>query len=114
MPAFDEILSAVVSTTISEAAVLVREIRVQVGVLRTPVSIRVYCDPKEEPCYFFELSRYMNPEPAEPARKITQRRAQTEVEALRLAARMLTEDYEAAIRTGKLPEDSWLVPGDVR
>ena len=35
--------------------------------------------------------------------------AESENEAIRLAVRMLTQDYEEAVRRGEMPDDSWLV-----
>jgi hypothetical protein len=113
MGAFDELLSGIYSTTITHVAVMVREVRLRVGVLSRPVTIRIYFDPKRDESYFCEISEFVRPA-GEPDARAHCRSGPTEAEALRRAIRMLTEDYEKAVRSGELPEDSWLVPGDNR
>jgi hypothetical protein len=111
MDRFDDLLSAVHSTTVTEVSVLVREVRVRVGVLSKAVSIRIYFDSKSDEPYRFELSALMKPARGQDAREAP-RRAASEAEALRKAVRMLTQDYEDAVRQGQMPDDSWLVEGD--
>jgi hypothetical protein len=111
MDRLDDLLSALHSATITGISVLVREVRVRVGVLSKPVRIRVYYDDHREEPYHFELSALMQPGAGRSARE-TSRRAPTEAEALRRAVRMLTQDYEDAVRRGELPDDGWLVEGD--
>ena len=113
MSSLDDLLGGIYSTTVSQASVLVREVRLRVGVLSRPVTIRVYFDPKKEEPYFCELSELVRPASDREARD-EHRAGLTEAEALRSAVRMLTDAYEHAVRGGELPEDSWLVPGDRR
>jgi hypothetical protein len=88
--------------------VLVREVRIRIGVLTKWVTIRVYYDHKRSEPYTFETSALMKPAKNRDARDELVAAA-SESEALRLAVRMLTEDYEEAVRRGQLPEDGWLV-----
>lgn len=103
-----ELLSAVYSTTVSEVSLLVREVRVRIGILPKRVTIRIYYDGKSSEPYRFELSAEMKTEEPDPNRNAG-RNASTEVEALRLAVRCLTQGYEDAVRRGEIPDDSWLV-----
>jgi len=112
MERLDELLSGIYSPTITEASVLVREVRIRVGVLSKAVTIRILYDGKEGEPYRFELSALMKTTSERRARDST-RRAVSEAEALRRAVRMLTQDYEDAVRAGQLPDDSWLVDGDL-
>jgi len=108
MERLDELLSGVHSATVTEVSVLVREVRVRVGVLARPVTIRIYYDTKVEDPYRFELSAVMKTARDRDAREAP-RSAPSEAEALRRAVRMLTRDYEDAVRRGELPDDTWLV-----
>jgi hypothetical protein len=76
------------------------------------VTIRIYYDPKNREPYTFEISAVMNTgapcEERDPAGG-----APTENEALRRAVRLLTQDYEDAVRRGELPDDRWLVEAAV-
>lgn len=108
---FDELLSGVHSQTITEASVLVREVRVRVGVLSKPVTIRIYYDSGAGERYRFELSARMKTARGQDPRDAP-RTAPSENEALKRAVRMLTQDYEEAVRQGHMPDDTWLVDGD--
>ena len=110
MQRLDDLLSAL-SPTITAAAVLVREVRVRVGVLPKPVMIRIYYDRGNSEPYHFELSARMNPALTRDAADEA-RGAASESEALRRAVRLLTQNYEEAVRQGQMPDDSWLVDGD--
>ena len=105
----DELLSGVYSSTIAEVAVLVREVRVRVGVLSNFVTVRIYYDGRNAEPYRFELSAVMKTARDRRAPDGGQN-ARSEAEALRQAVRLLTQDYEDAVRNGELPDDSWLVP----
>jgi hypothetical protein len=107
MKELDDYLSGVHSPTIAEISVLVREVRVSVGVLTTPVTIRIFYDGRNDVPYRYELSAAMQTAP-DAARRYNGR-APTEADALRMAIRMLTSGYEEAVRQGKMPDDSWLV-----
>jgi hypothetical protein len=109
MKDLDELLSGVYSATIAEAAVLVREVRVRVGVLSNFVTVRIYYDGRNAEPYRFELSAVVKTARGGRAREPEQK-ARTEAEALRQAVRLLTQDYEDAVRQGEMPDDSWLVP----
>lgn len=111
MGRFEDLLNGIHSTTIVDAAVLVREVRLCVGVLSTPVTVRIWYEARQEESYRFELSALMKTARERDPREAP-RRAPTEAEALRRAVRMLTQDYEDAIRQGHMPDDSWLVDGD--
>lgn len=110
MESLDDLLNGIYSSTVSEVSVLVREVRVRVGVLSKPVIIRIYYDSKSPESYRFALSALMKT-PAGAGREAP-RTAPSEAEALRRAVRMLTQDYEDAVRGGELPDESWLVAGD--
>lgn len=110
MEHFDDLLAGIHSATITEAWVLVREVHVKVGVLSKPVRIRVYYSKNEQP-YRFELSARMKTAGQQEVREGS-RTASSESEALRQAVRLLTQDYEEAVRQGRMPDDSWLVDGD--
>ncbi len=111
MALFDDLLSGIYSTTVTDIAVLVREVRVRIGVLSDAVTIRIYYDPRRVEPYTFETSAFVKTQADRGPRDIP-RAAPSEGEALRRAVRMLTEDYEDAVRRGDLPEDGWLVQGD--
>lgn len=110
MNPFDDLLNSVYSATVTEAAVLVREVRVRIGVLPRPVTILIYYDAKRSDPYVFEISDLMKTAGGGP--RDAPRSAASETEALRRAVRTLTEGYEDAVRRGELPDDSWLVHGD--
>jgi hypothetical protein len=105
----DELLSGVYSSTIAEVEVLVREARVRVGVLSNFVTVRIFYDGRSGEPYRFELSAVMKTASRGLAHA-TGHRALTEPDALRRAVRMLTQDYEDAVRSGEMPDDTWLVP----
>ena len=109
MKELDDLLGGVYSPTITDVSVLVREIRARIGVLTTPVTIRIYYDGRKSEPYRFELSAVMKTsaksEACRPAGS-----ALTEGDALRNAVRLLTQSYEDAVRQGNLPDDSWLCP----
>lgn len=111
MDPFDDLLNGL-SPTITDAAVLVREVRVRVGVLPKPVTIRIYYDLKNKEPYRFELSARMNPALASDCEDEAPCRAASEADALRRAVRMLTQNYEAAVRQGQMPDDEWLLNSD--
>lgn len=108
MKPFDDLLAGVHSATISDVAVLVREVRVRVGVLSNPVTIRIYYRPRESEPFTFEISASMKTAKGAPS-PATEAGAATENEALRRAIRTLTQDYEEAVRRGEMPDDEWLV-----
>lgn len=110
--ALDELLGAVYSTTVADAAVLVREVRVRVGVLPTRVTIRVFYDPRQREPYHFDLSAAMRP-PGSQAAETADNTAPSESEALRRAVHTLSDAYEDAVRRGELPDEGWLVRGGV-
>lgn len=111
MERLDDLLSSAHSATVAEVSILVREVRVRVGVLSKAVTIRIYYDGKGEEPYRFELSALMKTAGGRDARDAP-RCAPSESEALRRAVRILTQDYDNAVRQGELPDDSWLVDGD--
>ena len=104
----DEFLNGVRSTTITDVSVLVHEVRVKVGVLSRYVTIRIYYDAANAEPYSFEISAVMKPA-HDRAASDHGRSAGTANEALRRAVRMLTQDYEDAVRRGEMPDDAWLV-----
>jgi hypothetical protein len=108
MNAFDDLLNGLHSQTITEVSVLVRELRVRIGILPRPVHIRIYYDPRAAEPYTFEMSAYMRPQSTVRAGEDS-RSAASEKEAVRRAVRMLTQAYEDAIRDGQMPVDAWLV-----
>jgi hypothetical protein len=108
MRPFDELLNGVYSPTVTDVSVLVREVRVRIGVLSKPVQIRIYYDSKNADPYFFECSAEMKTGATGSAHDEV-RNAPSEGEALRRAVRVLTHDYECAIRAGRMPDDTWLV-----
>ena len=110
MERIDDLLSGIHSATVSEVSVLTREVRVRIGVLSKFVTIRIYQDSRSADPYRFELSSHMKTA-VSPARDAS-RGAATENEALRRAVRLLTQDYEEAVRAGEMPDDTWLVEGD--
>src|SRR2546423_1797271 len=107
----DDLLGGVHSATITEISVMVREVRVRIGVLSKAVTIRIYYNRKKEEPYRFELSARMKTAGEHDPREAP-RCAPSEGEALRRAIRMLTQDYEDAVRQGQLPDDAWLTDGD--
>jgi hypothetical protein len=109
MKDIDELLSGVYSSTIAEVAVLVREARVRVGVLSNFVTVRIFYDGRSAEPFHFELSAVMKTASGGLGHAAGQR-ALTESDALRHAVRMLTQDYEDAVRSGEMPDDTWLVP----
>ena len=104
MNAFEDLLNGVRSATITDVEVLVRELRVKVGVLSKYVTIRIYQNAQS---FTFETSSVMKTAVDRDARD--RGVADSENEALRLAVRMLTQDYEDAVRQGQMPDDAWLV-----
>lgn len=108
MARFNDLLSGVYSATITDVAVLVREVRVRIGVLSKYVNIRIYDEGKEPVSFTFELSAMIKTGTDQPSR-VEQRGAPTENEALRRAIRMLTQNYDDAVRRGEMPDDRWLV-----
>jgi hypothetical protein len=109
MKELDELLGGVYSATIAEVAVLVREVRVRVGILSNFVTVRIYYDGRSAESYRFELSAFVKTAREGCAPECGQT-ARTEADALRQAVRLLTQDYEDAVRRGEIPVDSWLVP----
>lgn len=108
MEQIDDVLSGIHSATVTDVAVLVREVRVRIGVLSKHVTIRIYQDERPSEPFTFEISALMRTmREGEP--RDDRRRATTENEALRRAIRMLTQDYEDAVRRGEMPDDRWLV-----
>ena len=105
----DELLNGVYSPTIAEVSVLVREVRIRVGVLSNYVTVRIYYDGRNTEPYQFELSAVMKTARDRRSRQ-SEQKARTEGDALRQAVRLLTQDYEEAVRHGEMPDDSWLVP----
>lgn len=110
METIEELLSGVHSSTVTDVSVLVHEVRVRVGVLATYVTIRVYRDVKGAEPYHFELSAHMKTGAS--AARDTNRRAGSANEAIRSAVRLLTRDYEEAVRSGEMPDEKWLVQGE--
>ena len=108
MARFHDLLSGIHSTTVTDVAVLVREVRVRVGVLSKYVTIRIYDDGKDPVSFSFELSASMKTG-TDQASRVDQGGAPTENEALRRAIRILTQDYDDAVRRGEMPDDRWLV-----
>ncbi|HEX2835366.1 MAG TPA: hypothetical protein VHW00_20295 [Thermoanaerobaculia bacterium] len=108
MDYFDELLAGVRSATITDVSVLIREVRVKIGVLSKFVTIRIYHDAEKPEPFTFELSAVMKPAVDRDACD-GERRASSPNEALRRAVRMLTQDYEDAVRRGEMPDDAWLV-----
>lgn len=108
MSSFDDLLNGVRSATITDIAVLVREVRVKIGVLSRWVTIRIYHDPAKAEPFTFETSSVMKTA-VDGVACDTERSASSENEALRRAVRMLTQDYEDAVRRGEMPDDAWLV-----
>lgn len=108
MPKIDDVLSGVRSATICEIAVLVREVRVRIGVLSKAVTIRIFENDRSSDPFTFETSAMMKTS-AEGEARPDHSGAPTEGEALRRAIRTLTQDYEDAVRRGEMPDDRWLV-----
>ena len=102
----DDLLAAARSGSITDVEVLVRELRVRVGVLSKPVTIRIYQSPQ---CFTFETSSFMKPGGHQAACDDEARPADSEAEALRRAVRTLTQGYEEAVRRGEMPDEAWLV-----
>ena len=108
MARFEDLLNGVHSVTVADVSVLVREVRVRVGVLTKYVTIRIYDNGKKGEPFTFELSACMRTHSKQEPRD-GQCSAPTENEALRRAIRILTQDYEEAVRRGEIPDDGWLV-----
>ena len=108
MALFDDLLNGVYSASVAQVTVLVREVRVRIGVLARPVTVRIFYDAKRAEPYEFETDCFMKTADDRDAPDCP-RFAPSEGEALRRAVRLLTESYEDAVRRGELPEDSWLV-----
>jgi hypothetical protein len=106
MKELDELLSNMHSASTSELLVLVREVRVRIGVLTRPVTIRVWYDGRRAEPFEFELSATM--EIASHGSRAASGSALTEADAIRRAVRLLTQDYEDAVRQGNIPDDRWL------
>lgn len=102
-----EELLASTTGTVTETLVLVRQVRVRIGILPQAVTIRIYYDGGHEP-YSYETSHVMKTYGEVEIRR-DGRGAPSEAEALRRAIRTLTEGYECAVRGGEMPEDAWLV-----
>jgi hypothetical protein len=108
MQAIDGLLNGIHSATVTDVSVLVREVRVRIGVLTKYVTIRIYDSGNGPDPYTFELSAVMRTAAARQPRQ-DHSPAATENEALRRAVRSLTQDYEEAVRRGEMPDDGWLV-----
>ncbi len=107
MAAHDELFNGIQSPTITDCAVLIREVRVKIGVLSRYVTIRIYQSQKAVKPFTFELSALMRTREGE--LRDDDRGAESEMEALRRAIRILTMDYEDSVRRGDMPDDRWLV-----
>ena len=110
MGPFDELLQGIYSSTVAEVSILVREVQVRIGVLQKPVTIRVYYTGRGDQPYRFDTSARMKTANRDGVREGL-RTASSEGDALRRAVRLLTQDYEDAVRRGHMPDDSWLVEG---
>ena len=108
MSSANDLMNGIRSATITDLSILVREVRVKVGVLSKYVTVRIYQDPDETERFTFALSAVMKTAAGRGADD-DDRTARTENEALRRAVRMLTQDYEDAVRRGEMPDDAWLV-----
>ena len=108
MARFNDLLNGIYSATVTDVAVLVREVRVRIGVLSKYVTIRIYDDGKDPVSFTFELSAFMKTGMDE-ASCVDRGAAPTENEALRRAIRILTQNYDDAVRRGEMPDDRWLV-----
>lgn len=69
---------------------------------------RIYPHPEKAEPFTFDISSVMKTAIDRDACD-GERSASSENEALRRAVRMLTQDYEDAIRRGEMPDDAWLV-----
>lgn len=107
MKEFDDLLSGVYSATTTEVRVLVRELSVRIGILARPVSILIWYDGRSAEPYEFENSATMRTPLHESIR--SSGLAASEGDAIRDAVRLLTQDYEDAVRNGHMPDDDWLV-----
>ncbi len=105
---FNDLLSGIRSKSVTDVAVLVREVRVRIGVLSKYVIVRIYDNGDEIEPYTFEISASMRTQTDRTSR-YDRRTSATENEALRRAVRILTQDYEDAVRRGEMPDDQWLV-----
>lgn len=101
MNEFDELLSGVYSATTLSIRVHVRQLRLRIGVLTQPVSIDVWYEGRSAEPFQFELAAEMNPALE---RRRTTGSAITETDAIRQAVRLLTQNYEDAVRQGKMPD----------
>lgn len=108
MSRFNDLLNGIHSATITDVAVLVREVRVRVGVLSEYVTIRIFDDGSDPVSFSFELSALVKTG-TEEGSQADWGGAPTENEALRRAVRILTQDYDGAVRRGEIPDDQWLV-----
>ena len=108
MTHYDELLNGVRSATVFDVAILVRELRVKVGVLSKPVTVRIYQNADDPDLFTFDTSAVMKTAKDREACD-ADHTAGSENEALRRAVRMLTQDYEDAVRRGEMPDDAWLV-----
>lgn len=108
MARFNELLSGIQSATVTDVAVLVREVRVRIGVLSKYVTIRIYDEGGDPLSFSYEVSASIQTGSDQTSR-IAGRGAPSENEALRRAVRMLTQNYDNAVRRGELPDDEWLV-----
>jgi len=108
MAQINDLLNGVHSSTVTDIAVLVHEVRVRIGVLSRYVTIRIYDNGDSFDPFTFEISALMKPRTDQTSRDDRSSFA-TENEALRRAIRLLTQDYEEAIRRGEMPDDRWLV-----
>ena len=104
----EDLANGVYSPTVAEVWILVREVRVRIGILTKPVTVRIYYDGRSAEPYRFELSAVMKTADGRTPRECDQCAA-SEADALRQAVRLLTQDYEDAVRHGRMPDDSWLV-----
>ena len=108
MAQINDLLNGIRSPTVTDMAVLVREVRVRIGVLSKYVAIRIYDNGDSLDPFTFQLSASMKPRTDQKSRDDRSSFA-SEIEALRRAIRVLTQDYEEAIRGGEMPDDGWLV-----
>ena len=72
------------------------------------VTIRIYDNGETLDPFTFEISALMRTR-GDYSTRDDRRNSATENEALRRAIRILTQDYEEAIRRGEMPDDGWLV-----
>ena len=111
MPTIDELLHGIYSPTVVDVSVLVREVEVRIGVLPKPVTVRIYYNDRTDEPFRFTFSAHMRDGRSGDVLN-EQRTAVSEVDALRRAVRMLSHDYDNAVRQGHMPDDGWFVEGD--